>query len=390
MADERYQWLDVDAAEKLLRGDFVEPVDDHAARTDAQRLAAALGEARAVRPASGELPGEARALAAFREASRARREGAAGRRTAATGRDVTAGRAGTLLTVRVGAGHSAAPRRPRWSRPLRYGLVASLAGCALGGVAVAASTGMISGPFGGHSSPVPAASVSAAASPEELGSGLPSGGPSVTPPGSPATSESAAPSDTADDAESATDAGGAGPSGPAGGSKDTGTAGADGNADSDASRNVTGGPGVPGDSTDAEARELYEKTVRECRDYREGTLDNRSKRRLIRLAKGEGNLDRFCDRLLDEAGQNGDGGAGNDSGGNDGGGGDDGDTGDGSGGSLPSVSFDKSPTAVAANGDADRVAGDASSSAPTAPSASSGAGSEPTATGSAALTRSVR
>ncbi|NEA07882.1 hypothetical protein G3I27_06680, partial [Streptomyces sp. SID10692] len=40
MADEHYEWLDKDAAEKLLRGEPVVPVGD-GARTDAFRLAEA-------------------------------------------------------------------------------------------------------------------------------------------------------------------------------------------------------------------------------------------------------------------------------------------------------------------------------------------------------------
>ncbi|MFE7465158.1 hypothetical protein ACFU6R_13810, partial [Streptomyces sp. NPDC057499] len=66
MADERYEWLDKDAAERLLRGEPVDPVDGPSG-TDAGRLAAALeAAARAARPATTELPGEAAALAAFR------------------------------------------------------------------------------------------------------------------------------------------------------------------------------------------------------------------------------------------------------------------------------------------------------------------------------------
>ncbi|SCE03491.1 hypothetical protein GA0115253_1027615, partial [Streptomyces sp. Termitarium-T10T-6] len=46
MADEHYEWLDKDAAERLLRGEPVVPVGDEA-RTEAFRLAEALGAARA-------------------------------------------------------------------------------------------------------------------------------------------------------------------------------------------------------------------------------------------------------------------------------------------------------------------------------------------------------
>ncbi|MFE7517578.1 hypothetical protein ACFU8I_41080, partial [Streptomyces sp. NPDC057540] len=60
MADERYQWLDQEAAERLLRGEPVEAVGD-GARHQAERLARALGTARvpATPPAPDpQLPGE--------------------------------------------------------------------------------------------------------------------------------------------------------------------------------------------------------------------------------------------------------------------------------------------------------------------------------------------
>lgn len=174
MADEQYEWLDKGAAERLLRGEPVDPVGGHSC-TDAERLVAALeAAARSARPATGELPGEAAALAAFRTATRsarartranARTRGAVEQAGGLTGVEV-------LEPVRIGAvsvPHAPAPsagagrgRSARWSRPVRFGLVASLAGCALGGVAVAAGAGMLPGPFGEHA-PVPATSVSAAA-----------------------------------------------------------------------------------------------------------------------------------------------------------------------------------------------------------------------------------
>ncbi|NED79049.1 hypothetical protein G3I76_02930, partial [Streptomyces sp. SID11233] len=70
MADEQYEWLDKEAAERLLRREPVDPVDGQQGQ-GADRLAAALdAAARSARPAAGELPGEAAALAAFRAASR--------------------------------------------------------------------------------------------------------------------------------------------------------------------------------------------------------------------------------------------------------------------------------------------------------------------------------
>ncbi|NEC69074.1 hypothetical protein G3I41_31500, partial [Streptomyces sp. SID9727] len=66
MADEQDAWLDKEAAEKLLRGEPVDPAEGRP-RQDAERLATALDAvARTARPATGPLPGEAAALAAFR------------------------------------------------------------------------------------------------------------------------------------------------------------------------------------------------------------------------------------------------------------------------------------------------------------------------------------
>ncbi|MFE1891945.1 hypothetical protein ACFW9R_25655, partial [Streptomyces microflavus] len=149
MADEQDEWLDKDAAEKLLRGEPVVPLGDRA-RDDALRLAEALGAARAVRRAPvGELPGEDAVLTAFRQATRAGGDRLAGRSAGAA----LPGQPGTLHSVHIGAAPAVPPRRPRWSRPVRFGLAVSLAGCALGGVAVAAGTGFRPGPGGGDHSP---------------------------------------------------------------------------------------------------------------------------------------------------------------------------------------------------------------------------------------------
>ncbi|MEV5345471.1 hypothetical protein AB0L24_07360, partial [Streptomyces achromogenes] len=79
MADEQDKWLDRGTAERLLRGEPLEAVDP-SARDQAERLARALGALSAeAAPATGELPGEQAALAAFRKA----REAAGAERTAA-------------------------------------------------------------------------------------------------------------------------------------------------------------------------------------------------------------------------------------------------------------------------------------------------------------------
>lgn len=140
-------------------------------------------------PAQGELPGEAAALTAFRQArdggwvgdepsirnlrgarSRAR-SGYDGARAAAATTSVP-GAAMEIAAVRLGgpgdggssdgSGHTGATRAdhaPR--RPVRFGLVAVLASCMLGGVTVAAATaGILPSPFG-HHRPSPTVSVPA-------------------------------------------------------------------------------------------------------------------------------------------------------------------------------------------------------------------------------------
>ncbi|MCX4674747.1 hypothetical protein OG413_05315 [Streptomyces sp. NBC_01433] len=340
MADEHYEWLDQDAAERLLRGEPVVPVDDHA-RTEALRLSRALGDARtAARSHGGELPGEETVLAAFRQA--AHKTAANGRAAKRAGAAAAHGQPALLEPVRIGAMSAATARRPRWSRPVRFGLVVSLAGCALGGVAVAAGTGVISGPFGGLGSPAPAASVSSAASPRELGSGLPDGdGPSGSPSSPSATGTTPTPSDSpegrdagADDTERRRTDDGVG----AGGSTATGGGDRDRKDDSRptaGSQDDADAEDRPDGSGDATSGKWYEKSVKACRAYRDGKLDDSSRRRLIQLAKGEKNLKRFCDRLLDEEDGNGHG----DDDGDDPGKGD----GEGGGGSLPSISFRTQP-----------------------------------------------
>ncbi|MEU0163097.1 hypothetical protein ABZ154_30935, partial [Streptomyces sp. NPDC006261] len=289
--------------------------------------------------------------------------GGAGRRTLRPGRDLRParvlgragaalpGQTGTLHSVHIGAAPAARPRRPRWSRPVRFGLAVSLAGCALGGVAVAAGTGAIPGPFGGQGSPAPASSVSAA-TPEPLVSGLPADDPSAaappSPPGAPApvsSPESRQPG--ASEEPTGPKPGGTGPEADddrtgdrnrPGGSDGTGGSGRE-----NASRDPAGRDDRPGGSGGKGNQDgnWYEKSTKACKAFREGTLDERSRRHLVQLAKGEENLERFCDRLLG----GGSGGPGSGSGGSSGGGGDADGPGDGDGGSLPPVSFEPAPPA---------------------------------------------
>ncbi|MGW7254159.1 hypothetical protein [Streptomyces sp. NPDC054834] len=198
MADEQYRWLNRRQAERLLRGESLEAVDS-SARDQAERLAETLGALSAdATVADTELPGEEAALAAFRKAREAREDAAAqagaGHAAGAPDRPADAG------LIRIG-GRPRAVRRPAWARPVRLALTAALAVGTLGGVAVAAGSGVLPTPFR-DDTPGPAASASGAgpserplASPSPDGtpggtSGLlpPSGGASGTPGASPGAS----------------------------------------------------------------------------------------------------------------------------------------------------------------------------------------------------------
>ncbi|MFJ6568029.1 hypothetical protein ACIQNU_11430 [Streptomyces sp. NPDC091292] len=290
MPDERYEWLDRDAAERLLRGEPLKAVDDHA-RDRAERLAQTLDALAAVasgaqRPVPampsvpavpGELPGEATALAAFRAARHGRpgmivdngviRDAAGAASGAASG---TAGPGDGDDPVLLGR-----PAPVRWARPVRFGLVAALAGCMLGGVAVAAGTGVLPSPFGGRHDPAPAASVSGPpATPEQpLSSLVPS----------PSTSADADADSEVTPERPPTPSGP--PSAPAGEPVNPG-----GVSDGDASRS---------------GASWWARTVDACRDYQAGTLDAAGQRKLERVAKGADRVDRFCGKVLDHKSGNG-------------------------------------------------------------------------------------
>ncbi|WP_367124350.1 hypothetical protein [Streptomyces phytohabitans] len=191
MSDNRYEWLDKETAERLLRGLPVDSTRLNGSADSAERLATALG-ALSAEPADGllrrtaaevpgELPGEAAAMDAFRSAQ----EGVLRSRPVATVPDAVpeAAVSGARVGAAAGAGawsgsgaRSGSPsvpafpavgsrtgvgggRRP-WTvtlpglaglagRPLRAGFAMAVAGCALGGVAVAAGAGVLPTPFGG-------------------------------------------------------------------------------------------------------------------------------------------------------------------------------------------------------------------------------------------------
>ena len=153
------QWLDRETAELLLRGESLETVDG-AARDQAERLAKTLEGLIVESPlSSAELPGEAAALAAFRAA----RSGVLPEQAAA-GFHRARPRTSDAGLVRIG-GPAPGPGRSRWGRPARFGLTAVLAAGMVGGVAFAATTGVLPTPFG-HDEPHPVTSVSVGASPD--------------------------------------------------------------------------------------------------------------------------------------------------------------------------------------------------------------------------------
>ncbi|MYY84495.1 hypothetical protein GT044_25090, partial [Streptomyces sp. SID335] len=232
------------------------------------------------------------------------------------------------------------PRPTRWGRPVRLGVAAALAACMLGGVAVAAGTGVLPSPFGGHSSPGPAASASPGTTPEES---------PPTPPGETREpSEDLSPDETTapDDTPTSSQEPVSSPT-----------------QEAEADDEHTGVPQQPtGDRTAPprrdEARKWYRKVVVACRAYRSGDLQGKKRRRLEEAAKGPERVEEFCGRVLggggagggrpgggDQSGGQGggDGGHDGDDGGHDGenGGEEDGGSG-GDGGQVPPVT---SPTA---------------------------------------------
>ncbi|MFF8591255.1 extensin [Streptomyces sp. NPDC015220] len=284
MADEQHRWLDRETTERLLRG---EPLDnvDAAVRDRAERLAQALNalsaehDARSSRAADpqDELAGEAAALAAFRKARAERADvpaAAAGPRAADGPADDGAVRIGTRPRPggRARVPHGGAGRsRPGWGRPVRLVLSAALAAGAVGGVAAAATTGVLPAPFGGDD-PEPAASVPDRATPvgpslTHSSAGTPGGEQSArTPGGAPAASSGGAARDTArgDDARGGGDA--------------------------------TPGPeDAPGDGSAGR----WGRPTAACRDLRAGKdLDTVSKRALEGAAGGPARVWAYCDGIL--------------------------------------------------------------------------------------------
>ncbi|MEU7635029.1 hypothetical protein AB0C11_02935 [Streptomyces sp. NPDC039016] len=303
MADDRYSWLDKDAAERLLRGEPAGSQVGDGAR-ELEHLLKAAAAAGSGLPETAALPGEEAALAAFRQT-----------RHDAGAHPREAGRGAALSAVRGGRGSRVAERNGL-ARPFRRGFAVALAVCAIGGIAVAAGTGVLPTPFRGGE-PQPGASVSAAetpstfetqesaTSPGETGrtpatqpDGRPTG-PGATPTPSPGSSQSA---------------------GPAPGTRTPGT-------------------GTPGDDSqsqqDQDGKNKKRLLLALCKDYesgKRGDLDRDTLRSLESKAGGPNKVHAFCRQYLTQAGQQGGGSGDNDGGGGGRGGGGGGQGGNGDGG----------------------------------------------------------
>ncbi|MFE3633774.1 hypothetical protein [Streptomyces sp. NPDC059168] len=266
------EWLTGETAERLLRGESPASFDP-AVRDQAEQLARTLSALSVPAPdAHGELRGEEAALAAFRKA----REAAEAERTAAVFGDGAPGgspaprAAGTgegLVRIGAPARSGSRSRRPRWARPVRLTLAAAVAVGTLGGVAVAAGSGVLPIPFR-EDRPAPAASVS-----EDENHGRPSVSPSARVPQGPGEGTGTP------DGSPGVSAGGV-PSGAA-------TAGTDkGGAPGSAAPGATGGS-------------WWREAGTACRDLRDGKdLGNSRRRALEGLAGGAARVGKYCDSVL--------------------------------------------------------------------------------------------
>lgn len=266
MADEQYRWLDREAAERLLSGEPPEAVDP-AARDQARRLAGTLRALSAPPPADGgELPGEAAALAAFRKV----REEEGGRTEAAPDTARPAGtRPSDVGLFRIGTprgDRSGTPDGPRGPRPLRLGLAAALVVGMVGGAAVLAGTGVLSGPSGGSGTD-PAASASGTHPERPLISPPPKGGA----PGG-VTPEGERPDGAAGTADSGTDTGGSG---------------APGENDTDTGKNT------------ARSGRGWKQLAASCRAWRDGGKLNGERRHVLEnAAGGSSRIGTYCEGVL--------------------------------------------------------------------------------------------
>ncbi|MFE9255145.1 hypothetical protein [Streptomyces sp. NPDC006879] len=288
MADERYNWLDKEAAERLLRGESVSHVEDHRVRTEAGRLARALHDLTPVpRPVHdrqpGELPGELRgeeaALAAFRAARHASPTEPA--------------------TVRLAASPDGTPDiggHGQRRRPFQLGLAAALAAVAVGGVAVAAGTGALLHSAPDSAGPVPTGSVAASPLPQSSGSvargnGRRSGGGFWSPKEDPSHSAGEGNRPGAADTE------------PEDAEDSTRLLRTEREAEKEPRDQDGTGTGTGKDASgrgDESGKESRRWMAETCRDYLGGRLDAEHRKKLDRLSGGQTRVDRFCAKVLGE------------------------------------------------------------------------------------------
>lgn len=182
MADERDgRWLDEAAAEKLLRGEPLEPVGpaaDPRARAEAARLRAALDSLARPQPPSDAQAREAAAMAAFRSARGARRPAADLPHAVSYAEPlIEIGHVASTPTASAGSALTAAPAFRR-GRAVRFGLAAALASVTVGGLAAVAAAGLLGQERYDSAGPGPAMSVSVD---EEQAKGVGSGAPTLAP-----------------------------------------------------------------------------------------------------------------------------------------------------------------------------------------------------------------
>jgi hypothetical protein len=204
------------------------------------------------------MPGEAAAVAAFREA----------RPQALRSAGLASGSVRNQRALR---------RLPGLGRPLRLGFVVALAGCALGGAAVAVTTGALPIPFGGSDGGLkPASSAPHPQSPQGRGATVTGSGEPSTPLEDDEQAGSNGPDASAKPSPSSRGAAGAG--------RDS-----DGRSGSDGAAGRA--PTYPPPSS-----EQSQRTAALCRSYANDTLDRRDRKRLESTAGGAAKVSRYCQR----------------------------------------------------------------------------------------------
>ncbi|MFI7357207.1 hypothetical protein ACIBTP_25135 [Streptomyces avidinii] len=307
MADERNRWLDKAAADKLLRGEPVEPVGpaaDQRARTEAARLRAALDALGAVaEPLPVELPGEAAAVAAFRTARGAARPAAVSEAPDVAAEPVID--LGRIIPAPVSAG--------RRGRTVSFGLAAALASVAVGGLAAAAGAGLLDRARHDSAGPAPAMSVSAGEdSSQGIGSGAPTSSPRPTPTPLPNGSNATVLPDAArtPDADGRTTPGTEAGAGASSGATATGGTGKDaqdgriGTGGRDVDRDTFGGGGTDKDGREGD-RELRLKAADLCEQFKSGRINDDRREWLARQANGLTRIPAYCKSLQEDEGSGG-------------------------------------------------------------------------------------